>query len=232
MRLVITVVCAPFLWVIVLNVEKLAEKRGWDTTLSDAVDSVPSAVSFHETLWFTLFSVLLVGFVIGIWVDWFVRKITQRKSRVAEGLGAECRSLAGSIRTLLGNNLAIPSDFPLTKFDGEIDILRIRLKKLKFDVPTTAKFTFINPDNYSRTHLEFLHQYLDCIGAYLKEGMISEAKKNGDLMLSFLDEDLQAKIVEADRVKTLNHENSESVGRFAVLETRWIRAVRDHDIFL
>jgi len=207
-RLVATVVCAPFLWILVLNVEKLAEKRGWDTTLSDAVESVPENVSFHETLWFTLLSMGLVGFVFGIWVDWGLRRLSQRKSKVAKHLGAECKSLAGSIRTLLGNNLAVPTDFPLTKLDGEIDILRLKLKKLRFEVPTIAKFTFIHPDDYKREHLDFLHQYLDCIGPYLKEGMTGEAKKNSDLMLSFIDEDLQAKAVETDGFQTLNHENS------------------------
>ena len=82
LRLVLTALFTPFLVVGYLNIEKLAEKKGWDGILSGLVDKMPAGLSgFIISPFMAMLSAFIIGTVAGLWVDTFLRAADRKKRR-------------------------------------------------------------------------------------------------------------------------------------------------------
>lgn len=71
-RLALTVLSAPLLVVLYLNIEKLAEREGWDTLLADGVAPASGPSPLLELLTTpTAFAAatFVIGLAIGVWID-------------------------------------------------------------------------------------------------------------------------------------------------------------------
>lgn len=75
LRRVSTWVSAPLVVVLYLNIEKLAEGRGWDALLLTAwVSHMPTLLSLATEPWVTYLAVGVVAFTAGLWIDLALRK--------------------------------------------------------------------------------------------------------------------------------------------------------------
>jgi len=173
-----TAISMPFLIVAYQNIEKFSESRGWDTTLSDMAATMPEEVSFHQTLWFTLFSICLLGFVIGIWVHYVFRKLSNRKDEQIRKFGSELVSLAGVIDTHANNSKANRNKKALDTVLGDLISKNETLRaKYKIKVISAKGYADKHPGDYRHIMAEKYSFIYRMIGKLLKDGHLKKARE-------------------------------------------------------
>jgi hypothetical protein len=178
-RLVFTTISAPFLVVLYLNIEKWAETKGYDTLLVNALSAssmddmtIGSTVLEWATRPSTLTtSLVLAGFVLGLWVDALLRRSENkapRRQRNLRAIGMRCQSLmqeiGGRFRSVNpmteGDYNHIWSLFLPVAFD---------LERLRMKVP--------NREISSEEDLTHIYMYLQFIGPLLQNNDLRAARK-------------------------------------------------------
>ncbi len=71
LRIALAAISTPFVVILYLNIEVLATRMGWDTLLAARF---PQMSSFVTQPWVFALATLVVGFTLGLWVDFFLRK--------------------------------------------------------------------------------------------------------------------------------------------------------------
>ena len=167
LRLVLTVLFTPFLVVGYLNIEKLAEKKGWDGILSRLEDKMPAGLSgFIISPFMAMVSALVVGIVIGLWSDTFIRKLNSRGSKV-ENLGLRIQALANTIDSKFHANVSF--DDMATEVSKCI-VFAKKMTEMGFVVPSNV----INAEPWQE-RLGLYSRYFKMMGAQMEENSKKDA---------------------------------------------------------
>ena len=167
LRLVLTALFTPFLVVGYLNIEKLAEKNGWDGILSGLVDKMPAGLSgFIISPFMAMVSALVVGIVIGLWSDTFIRKLNSRGNKV-ENLGWRILATANTIDSKIHANVSF--DDMATEVSMCI-VFAKKMTKMGFVVPSNV----INAEPWQE-RLGMYSRYFKMVGAQMVESSKRDA---------------------------------------------------------
>lgn len=80
-RMAFTVLAAPFVVVLYLNIETYAQSEGWDTILKGTMEGrMPGVVSWALQPWVGLTGLALICFTLGLWTDAILRHRKRKSS--------------------------------------------------------------------------------------------------------------------------------------------------------
>src|SRR5665811_658568 len=86
-RTSLTVLAAPFVVVLYLNIETYAQSKGWDTLLKGAMEGkLPAVVDWALQPWVGLTGLALISFTLGLWFDAVLRR---RERKAPPPVGAK-----------------------------------------------------------------------------------------------------------------------------------------------
>lgn len=126
------------------------------------------AVSLAHNAYFSHTTALAVGLVVGLWVDWLLRRFDASRASNLRSLGYDMSALAGSI------------DNAQTGFRGEWpDNIAHLLADLMSVSAKAQKLGFATPSNeiLNQPHPGFLIGYFQIVGKFLTEDQFDEARK-------------------------------------------------------
>jgi len=135
LRVIISIIATPFLVVGYLNIEKLAEKKGWDGILSGWVDKMPDGLSgFIVSPFMAMLSAFIVGIVVGLWVDTLLRAKNVKRTNM-QILGHRMSKLTSLItKKMQLNNLAFNNQNFAEEYSASLMLVQ-NAKKMKMSVP-------------------------------------------------------------------------------------------------
>jgi hypothetical protein len=128
-------------------------------------------LSLAEQTWLRVTALLLGGFVAGLWVDWFVRKVDGSRAEARKKLGAEMGRLCFEINQevkLLGRTGVWPAS--LHRYGARLMSISIKAKEFCLWAPDHRIFNV-------EEGLPILMNYLDVVGQMLRDGHFDQAKR-------------------------------------------------------
>ena len=177
-RLIITALGSPFVIVLYLNIEKYAEKKGYDVLLikaleagskGDAVLNPLVAAALHPLVFYG--AIGATGIVAGLWLDAWLRRTESKKLPRIErikNLGDRCKKLATNI-SILQPHITNDNQSMLNDIWAEWLPIQIELEKWGL---VTSQETIVSKDA-----VNFLRAYSQFIGQLLLNGELRFAKK-------------------------------------------------------
>jgi len=176
LRVILTVIATPFLVVGYLNIEKLAEKKGWDGILSGWVDKMPDTLSgFIVSPFMAMLSAFIVGIVVGLWVDTFLRASNKKKTDI-QILGAQAIKMSQLIDKRIGSwNTSTSQDLYAEEISASILLLR-KIKNHGIKIP---KF---DPKDQVE-ELKKISTYFKYMSPHMLDGDKSSTKKFSKLIV-------------------------------------------------
>jgi hypothetical protein len=130
--------------------------------IRETADAAPKFLLYLlQQTWFLVTALLLVGFVGGLWVDWFLRKLDRSRAKERQALGVEMRIIASDLPRL-----------GLHQLRPQIMSCLISASKLGIWVPDHRVFEIL-PD----FTMNMITDYLTHVGTFLRDGNFSEAKQ-------------------------------------------------------
>jgi hypothetical protein len=78
LRIIVTIVAAPFLVVAYLNIEVLANSLGWDIVL---LDRYPAMADLLTRPWVFALAAFIVGVSFGLWTHYFATKVDRKRKQ-------------------------------------------------------------------------------------------------------------------------------------------------------
>lgn len=117
-RRLLALLSAPFVLIVYLNIEKLAEGYGWDVLLLGAwVSYSPALYEQLTKQWLSFTAVAIVSFTLGVWSDSLLRSRRQQISLVRTGgaaseLAERAEKLSRKLYDLLGQFPSRPPTHP------------------------------------------------------------------------------------------------------------------------
>lgn len=134
LRIFATVFATPFLVVGYLNIEKLAESKGWDGLLTTQAAKMPESVaSFVISPLMAMVSSLVVGVIIGIWADTFLRAADRRKSSL-QVLGFQANKIS-QIIDQKADRWGSSQDDCIKEYSAAVMLLS-KMRKQGLDIPS------------------------------------------------------------------------------------------------
>jgi hypothetical protein len=127
--------------------------------------------------WFRFALVFLTGVVVGVLIEWLNRKAGEKKAASLRSLGWKLRSLSESIRA----RTASPG-WPDNVRDLKPAMLSLFVAARRFDLWAPNDRAFHLPD------ASFLCEYLRCVGKYLEDGDLDQARREALSWRPFLDQ--------------------------------------------
>jgi hypothetical protein len=116
-----------------------------------------------EQAWLRITALILVGFIAGLWLDWFLRKLDSTRADKRKTLGAEM--------VKFGETLVLIKD--LMGHSGKIKSYFTSARKLGIWAPDDRVFA-LHPDHA----IDLIGDYLRQVGTMLKDGHFKEAKRD------------------------------------------------------
>lgn len=171
-RIVFTLLSAPLLVVLYLNIETYAQSKGWDVILRDSLAGrMPNLLAFALQPWLALMGFGVISFTLGLWVDAVLRRFDSKRPTKAQKmsqLGIRCINASRHAKRIAGNTWLYGRDTP--DLISEYSAIAIDLNKL--GIP------FIRVDNEANLeqNLYNLQHYLVAIGTLLGNGHLEAAK--------------------------------------------------------
>jgi len=171
MKVVWTVVSAPFFVILGLNIETLARAEGWDQFLMTASrDNLLSAFGFIWNPWVGLSALAVVAFTVGLWVDALLKALDSKKpteEQICMQLGSAFLERSDILNDHLSRIHRLVGDAEQV---SECMTLCIRARQLRISYPRIQERT--PPDESLRTYQTFFSM----VGPLLRDGHVSEAK--------------------------------------------------------
>jgi hypothetical protein len=118
--------------------------------------------------WVHVAAWILVGLVVGLWVDWLLRKLDGSRAEKREELGYDMLKLARSLVNFAGR---IDGN-PMNAFRPQITSCLTRARKIGMWVPDDRIFSIYPPHRA----MDLIVDYLTRVGQMLRDGNFSEAK--------------------------------------------------------
>lgn len=177
-RLVITALASPFVVVLYLNIEKYAEKSGYDVLLIKVLEAGPNgdavlnplvAAALHPLALYG--AIAATGIVAGLWLDAWLRRTESKKLPRIErikNLGDRCKKLVTYI-SIRQSSIAYDNQSMLNDIWAEWLPIQIELEKWGL---VTSQETIASEDA-----VNFLRAYSQFIGKLLFNGELRFAKK-------------------------------------------------------
>lgn len=194
-RLIITALGSPFVIVLYLNIEKYAEKKGYDVLLikaletgskGDAVLSPLVAVALHPLVFYG--AIGATGIVAGLWLDaWFRRTESTKLSRIEriKNLGDRCKELVTYI-SIRQSSITYDNENILNDIWAEWLPIQIELEKWGL---VTPQETIASGDEVS-----VLRSYSQFIGQLLLNGELRFAKKTAKSLCAPLNQPDESRV--------------------------------------
>jgi hypothetical protein len=121
-------------------------------------------LNLAEQTWLRFSELVLAGFVAGLWLDWFLRRLDRSRSTVQENIRQAQRSIGIEMQDLASKlENASPRTDGLPPYYAELLSNYLKLAKLGIWTPDPAH--------------EGVHHYLKLIGTLLSDGHLEEAKQ-------------------------------------------------------
>ncbi len=194
-RLIITVLGSPFVVVLYLNIEKYAEKIGYDVILIKALETGPNgdavlnplvAAALHPLALYG--AIAATGIVAGLWLDAWLRRTESKKLPRIErikNLGDRCKELATYISI----------SQPHITYDNENMLNDIWAKWLPIQIEL-EKWGLVTPQETiaSGDEVNILRNYSQFIGQLLLNGELRFAKKTAKSLCAGLNQPDESRV--------------------------------------
>jgi hypothetical protein len=166
--ILIGVWCLLLIPVIATILEKWLEENFFSDPNAVATTVFNNLIALGQQLWFQFALVFLTGIVIGISLDWLVRKSDENKAFELRSLGSKFRSLSDIIEIRTGG---ARSEWPNNVRDLRPDIASAFISAKKFGLWAPGERV------YQLSDASFLCEYLRFIGKLLEDGHFNEANR-------------------------------------------------------
>jgi hypothetical protein len=130
-----------------------------------------------EQTWLRITVSLFVGFVAGLWVDWFLRRLDGSRADRRKKLGIDMLKLAHN----LGDFARRIDGDPMNAFRPQITSCFATARKLGMWIPDDRIFSIYSPHamhGMRADAMDLIMEYLTQVGTMLKEGNFCEAKRD------------------------------------------------------
>jgi len=167
-RIVGTGIGAPFLVVLYLNIEKLAERHGWDGLLVGLLEGhMPSASNWLLQPWVAVLAVAVVSFMAGVWLDWSARHFDRRQTQSLATLSINTDKVIGLLRDALNSD------------DEHLDVATIaELNSLMTSYKRHGLASQeVNASKIKGLVIAEYYRWLGYISPLIRDGHIQEARK-------------------------------------------------------
>ena len=189
-RFAISGLSVPFVVVLYLNIEKLAEARGLDTLLVDLLSpddpkkmTVGSQILNYATSPEVAgISILVIGIVIGFWSEVLLRRGDGREELKWQGVGRRCERVVMMIESIARTRYYSEDDSPfkqpavLNRIWAAFLPVAVDLERLGLSVPDHG---VDSQDDAIR-----IREYLRFVGPLVAQGHIRAAKDTAKSLLS------------------------------------------------
>ncbi len=183
-RLASAVLFTPILVVIYLNIEKWAEKRGYDTLLVDALSADdPAVITLGTTLlnyatqpWVIWLSFLLGGIIVGIWVDALILRGERNQSDRNRKIGNQCQNIVTMIDAIEADDYSRIGESPPLEQPDKLNRVWSAFLPVAFDLERIGLKT---PDGEinSRKAVMRVRAYAQFVGPLVASGHMKQAKQ-------------------------------------------------------
>ena len=153
LRWAFTVISAPFVYIFIMNVEKLAEQKGWNGFLPRLWEAYfPMLYEQLTQPWVGLLATAIVSFTAGLWLDWFFRFrerefLLNNSGVAAKSLAEEADNLSGDLFKCLAVFQRLPPTHPMFGMEN----------------PNPGQWMMFNHDQRGRALQHYLSQHAaDC----------------------------------------------------------------------
>lgn len=165
--------------VINLNVERLAEQRGWDQILSQRWDTVISIMaSIATNPWFLVFLGTAFGGTLFMWIDYFLRRI-EATSFAQSASSSTTDPTPEQLDELLSHiertkKILIEADEIVT-YEGFHEVSALMFKLIKYDIPMPMISSLKDEIKYEIFNKKY-YRYLATIAPHIRHGDIQQIR--------------------------------------------------------
>lgn len=179
LKSIFLVLSLPATPVVYLNIEKFAERQGWDTVLADLIGTQwPFVLALLEGRLALAVSVAVIAFTVGAWLDWLSRRRggnsvyakppPRQKPHV--NIAKTMYDIAREARAVIEfGSWARPNQEAMSKFSGVYRSFSLKIKDLGLHPPEPK-------NDYSGQDLVNIAQYMEQIAPLVGNSQIKEAR--------------------------------------------------------
>ncbi len=185
-RIVLSAISTPFWVVLYLNIEKLAEGRGWDAILKGAMEGkMPGVVSFVLQPWMGITALTIVSFTVGIWADALVRRLDAKKPTREQkiiALGRNCNNVARNAKNIAHSSFIYGRDYP--DLLNAYRLIDMDLRDWGIEAPAPR-------DQGLEKNADMIYRFLAAVGSLLAHNRFDEAKETAAVLLERFSQEQQ-----------------------------------------